>query len=105
MIVQSSLAADTAINLQKSRTASTSTGTPSNSSQANAADPSLNRMRELSMAESDGAFGSDDTTAADGWMSFLQSNLSAQGETALAAQANLNPATAYSLLQSSPVSL
>jgi hypothetical protein len=106
MIIQSSLPADTtAADLLNSRSAGASAGLPNNTSSPNATDPGLNRMRELSLAGTDGDFAPGDSTSADGWTNFLRSNILSQGGTALAAQANQNPETAFSLLRSSPASL
>jgi hypothetical protein len=102
MIIQPSLPADAAADLQKNRLAGVATGTSNSGSSTNATDPSLNRMRELSLAEADGEFDAGDSSTADSWTNFLSSSMGTQGGTVLAAQANLNPATAYSLLQSSP---
>jgi hypothetical protein len=106
MIIPSSLPADTtAASLQNSRTTSASAGLPNNGSSTTATDPGLNRMRGLSLAGQDGDFAAGDSTAADGWTNFLRSNILSQSGTTLAAQANQNPETAFSLLQSSPSTL
>ncbi|MGA3179225.1 MAG: hypothetical protein ABSF38_02650 [Verrucomicrobiota bacterium] len=100
MIINTSLPADsTAADLQNSRPAAASAGSPNAGSPPAATDTTSDRMRELSLAGQDGDWASQDIAAADRWTGFLRSNIPSRAGTALAAQANQNPETVFSLLQ------
>jgi hypothetical protein len=62
-------------------------------------DPAPDRMLELRAAGQDEDGADLDPKAADAWTGFLHSNILSQAGTALAAQANQNPETVFSLLR------
>ncbi|MGD1084500.1 MAG: hypothetical protein ABSA47_07085 [Verrucomicrobiota bacterium] len=98
MIINASLPAESAA--ASPRHSRTATASPSNAaSPKTAPDTTLDRMRELSPAGQEEDWSGLDSAAADTWTSFLHSNILSQAGSALAAQANLNPETAFTLLR------
>jgi hypothetical protein len=94
MQINTSLSVDpSAVGVVKNRLASNLPPTPAPSSQNLAPEFDLNRLQAL-----DGDTGIPDESGANQALAFLQSNFLAQPGSAIAAQANLNPESAYALL-------
>jgi hypothetical protein len=100
MIINSSLPAESAAaGLRNSRATPAPAGSGNTASSQTAPGADLDGTRQLRPAAQDEDWAGLDPKAADVWTGFLQSNVLSQSGTALAAQANQDPDTVFTLLR------
>jgi hypothetical protein len=100
MLINTSLSPETAArDLRNSRAAEASPAPAGAASPTTAADSAVRRLEGPAPLAEDGVAGITDAAGADQVTEFLRANLPSQPGPALAAQANLNPESAYHLLQ------
>ena len=100
MLINTSLPPETAArDLRNSRPAEASPAPAGAASQTTAPAPAVRQLEASAPLAEDGVAGITDAAGADQATEFLRASLPSQTGLALAAQANLNPETAYHLLQ------
>jgi len=100
MLINTSLPPETAArDLRNSRAADSPPAPTGPATQTPVADSTLGRLQGLVPLDEDGVPAITDAAGADQVTDFLRANLSSQPGLALTAQANLNPESAYHLLQ------
>jgi hypothetical protein len=100
MLINTSLSTETAArDLRNSRAAEASPAPAGAASQTPGPDSALRRLEGPAPLDEDGVSGITDAAGADQVTEFFRANLPSQPGLALAAQANLNPESAYHLLQ------
>ena len=99
MLINTSLSPETAArDLRNSRAAEASPTPAGAALQPSGADSDLGRLRGLAPLDEEGVSPITDPAGADQAAGFIRANLSSQHGLALAAQANLDPESAYNLL-------
>jgi hypothetical protein len=100
MLINTSLSPETtARDLRNNRAANASPAPAAAASPTTAADSAVRRLEGPASLVEDGVSEITDAAGADQVTDFLRANLSSQPGLALTAQANLNPESAYHLLQ------
>ena len=100
MLINTSLSPETAArDLRNSRAAAASPAPAGAASPTTTPAPAVRQLDGPAPLAEDGAAAITDAAGADQVTEFLRANLPPQSGLALAAQANLNPETAYHLLQ------
>jgi hypothetical protein len=99
MLINTSLSTETAARDLRNSRAADSTPAPAGAAlQPPGPDSAMGRLRGLAPLDEEGVSGITDASGADQAAGFIRANLSSQHGLALAAQANLDPESAYNLL-------